>query len=187
MRFKFDFGEDDRRHGASDGWRFRRAAAHFKHGGRFRHGFGHGSIRRRGSTKFDILAVLADAPRHGYDIMLELERRSGMRPSPGSIYPALAMLEDGDFVRGRESDGKRIFEITDAGRTMLAERPAHETNGEFEDDERQLYIDGANAVRGLIGACKEAMRSRDASVIKRVVEIIERARRDVYTLLAAAE
>ena len=76
--------------------------------------------------KFEILAVLTSGPRHGYDIMLEIEAKTGMRPSAGSIYPALQMLEDGDFVRGEERDGHGVekrFETNPRGDAAARPRP----------------------------------------------------------------
>jgi DNA-binding PadR family transcriptional regulator len=163
-------------------------------GHRFRHhGFGRrfgramGRAGARGNLRFEILSVLADKPSHGYDIMLELEqRRGGFRPSPGSIYPALQMLEDGDFIRGRESEGKRIFEITETGRASLAE---YKEKGGFdrdaeEDSARELFGRGALALRGLVDAAKQVARLGNPRALERTAEVIDRARREIYTILA---
>ncbi|MGD0166722.1 MAG: PadR family transcriptional regulator [Gaiellaceae bacterium] len=68
--------------------------------------------------------LLAEAPRNGYQIMQEIEERSEgvWRPSPGSVYPTLQQLEDEGLVRSRESDGQRLLELTDAGRSALEGR-----------------------------------------------------------------
>src|SRR5664279_526956 len=96
---------------------------HFMGGRRGRrHGHGGFAQSERGSVKYDVLAILADGPRHGYEIMLAIEERRGFRPSPGSIYPALQMLDDGDFVSSSDVDGKRVYAITDKGREMLQTR-----------------------------------------------------------------
>jgi len=173
---------------------FERLEAHFKqHGRRFRHRFGHrfghGMARagNRGNLRFEILSVLNDEPRHGYDIMLEIEkRRGGSRPSPGSIYPALQMLEDGGFIRGKEVEGKRIFEVTETGLSILAE---YTEKGGFEreageDAERELLGRGALAVRGLVVAAKQVARMGNARALERTVEVVDRARREIYTILA---
>jgi DNA-binding PadR family transcriptional regulator len=72
-----------------------------------------------------ILALLAETPRNGYQIMQELEQRSrGMwRPSPGSVYPALQQLEDEGLVRAEEAGAGRTFQLTDAGRKYVADNP----------------------------------------------------------------
>ena len=97
-------------------------------GGRGRHGgrearWG-GPRMRRGDIRTAVLAVLTEGPGHGYDVMQNLEDKTGgaWRPSPGSIYPTLQLLEDEGLVRSTERDGKRVFEITDTGRIESADR-----------------------------------------------------------------
>src|SRR5437879_9066911 len=99
-----------------------------RHRGRGRHrdregGWG-GPRMRRGQIRTALLAVLAEEPGHGYDVMQNLEDKTGgaWRPSPGSVYPTLQLLEDEGLVRSTERDGKCVFEITEAGRTESAER-----------------------------------------------------------------
>jgi DNA-binding PadR family transcriptional regulator len=88
---------------------------------------GHGGHRkraRRGLIRGAILHLLDERPMHGYELITELEERTGGRwkPSPGSVYPTLTALEDEGLIRGTEEDGKKRFELTDAGRTWLADR-----------------------------------------------------------------
>src|SRR5438034_995425 len=96
--------------------------------GPFGHGpFGPGEPHRffgRGDLKFALLELLQERPMHGYEMMKALEEKSGgfYAPSPGSIYPTLQMLEDRGFVTSNNVEGKKIYTITDSGRTMLAER-----------------------------------------------------------------
>jgi DNA-binding PadR family transcriptional regulator len=79
---------------------------------------------RRGDVRLALLRLLADEPRNGYQLMQAIEERSGgfWRPSPGSVYPTLAQLEDEGLIRSVEADGARRFEITDAGRMHLEDR-----------------------------------------------------------------
>ena len=89
-------------------------------------GFGrHGGKARRGDIRTAALLLLAEEPRNGYTIMQEIEERSNgvWRPSPGSVYPALAQLEDEGLIRSEESEGRKRFAITDAGREQIASRP----------------------------------------------------------------
>lgn len=90
-----------------------------RHGGRF---FGHGDLR------FVLLALLEQQPRHGYELIKELEERTGgaYRPSPGVIYPTLAMLEDEGLIRQAESEGgRKQFALGETGRAELEKyRPA---------------------------------------------------------------
>nr|MBA3890920.1 PadR family transcriptional regulator [Gemmatimonadaceae bacterium] len=78
----------------------------------------------QGDLKFVILRLLAEKPRHGYDIIKELEERSGgtYSPSPGTVYPTLVLLEDMGFARATpEESGRKIYSITDEGRAHLEE------------------------------------------------------------------
>src|SRR5215218_1395418 len=90
-------------------------------------GFGppRGPRKRRGDVRTALLLLLAEEPRNGYGLMQEIEDRSegAWRPSPGSVYPALQQLEDEGLVRGTEVDGRKAFELTDAGRAHVAQRP----------------------------------------------------------------
>src|SRR5512144_962499 len=79
---------------------------------------------RRGDVRLALLRLLAEEPRNGYQLMQAIEQRSeGLwRPSPGSVYPTLAQLEDEGLIRSAESDGARRFELIDAGREHLDAR-----------------------------------------------------------------
>jgi DNA-binding PadR family transcriptional regulator len=95
--------------------------------GRGKGGHGRGRAGRlfeQGDLKYVILRMLEEKPRHGYDIIKELETRVGGAyvPSPGTVYPTLTLLEDLGFARVvPEEGGKKIYEITDEGRKHLAE------------------------------------------------------------------
>src|SRR5271163_2382593 len=91
-----------------------------------RGGRGRGRRARRGDIRTAALLLLAEEPRNGYQIMQEVQERSGgmWSPSPGSVYPALAQLEDEGLIRTEEHDGSKLFAITDEGRALLAERGA---------------------------------------------------------------
>src|SRR4051812_34325932 len=79
---------------------------------------------RRGDIRTAVLAILAEEPGHGYEIIQRLEAKSqgAWRPSPGSVYPMLQLLEDEGLVQSAERDGKRVFQITDAGRQEAGQR-----------------------------------------------------------------
>lgn len=89
--------------------------------GRHRHGR-MGRLFEHGDLRFVILALLEEQPRHGYELIKELEERTGgaYRPSAGVIYPTLALLEDEGLIRpaGGET-GRKLYEVTDAGREAL--------------------------------------------------------------------
>src|SRR5215212_1448786 len=105
------------------GWR--RSRGESAYGGPFGRHRGGPFGGRRGSRMFDqgalrlvVLGLIAEEPRHGYDVIKALEERFAgtYSPSPGSIYPMLQMLEEADLVSSVMSGNKRLFSITDAGR-----------------------------------------------------------------------
>ncbi|HEY5340811.1 MAG TPA: helix-turn-helix transcriptional regulator, partial [Candidatus Aquilonibacter sp.] len=107
------------------------------------------------------------------------------RPSPGSIYPALQMLEDGDFVRGSERDGKRVYEITDAGRKLLADRePSEDGNAAGEAAFMATVAEAMRQVHGIKDAAKQIARSGNLELYKKAVAVLDRARRELFELLA---
>ena len=83
---------------------------------------GRGPRARRGDIRVAVLRLLAEQPMHGYQIIQELGSRTGgvWNPSPGSVYPTLSALEDQGLVRADEVEGRRVFQLTDAGREQLA-------------------------------------------------------------------
>jgi DNA-binding PadR family transcriptional regulator len=87
-------------------------------------GRGRDRVFARGDLKYVILDLLKDQPRHGYDVIRALEERfrGFYRPSPGSVYPTLQLLEDLGYVTATEQEGKRVYAISDAGRAFLAEQ-----------------------------------------------------------------
>src|SRR3954452_17621219 len=96
------------------------------HGGQgfgppFGPGFGRGPRARRGDVRAALLVLLAEEPRNGYGLMQEIEARSNgaWRPSPGSVYPALSQLEDEGLVRAQEAGGRKLFDLTEEGRTYV--------------------------------------------------------------------
>jgi DNA-binding PadR family transcriptional regulator len=78
----------------------------------------------RGDLKYIILELLKEQPRHGYDIIRALEERmrGRYRPSPGSVYPTLQMLEDLGYVSSSQQEGKKVYTITDEGLRYLNEQ-----------------------------------------------------------------
>ena len=156
----------------------------FGHGG-FGHGRGFRGGRARGEMKYEILEILALGPRHGYDIILAIEAKTGMRPSAGSIYPALQMLEDGDFVIGSERNGKRTYEITDKGRELLAQRePAPDEEGFDMAGFAGVIAEAMRQVHGIKDAVKQVARSGNIELYKKALPILDRTRKELYALLS---
>ena len=87
--------------------------------------FGRGRFFGSGEVRLAILSLLAESPKHGYQLMKELEERSGglYRASAGSVYPTLQQLEDEELIASSQPDGKRVYTLTDAGHAELAKDP----------------------------------------------------------------
>jgi DNA-binding PadR family transcriptional regulator len=150
--------------------------------------FGRGPRAGRGDVRAGILALLAEAPMHGYQIMRELADRSGgvWRPSPGSIYPTLQQLQDEGLVRGEEEEGgRRLFHLTDSGREAAAAATAGGTPWEAVADPS---LAGARELRDLVGGVMGAARSIVASgtpeQVQEAGEVLRDARRRLYRILA---
>ena len=177
-------------HALSADWRhFMRGSTHGfgrKFGkGLFDFGWSGGQRARRGDIKYLILDLLAGRPRHGYEIMTELEAAHGYRPSPGSVYPTLQMLEDGAFVTSEQHEGKRIYTITQEGRELLAARTIHEAGPEdLGDFVREVAKEGKEAIWQLTMAIGQAAKLRDPQIWKRVTSVLDAARKEIYQILA---
>jgi len=149
-----------------------------------------GRRARRGDVRTAVLAVLADRPLHGYDVIRELEQRSGgaWSPSPGSIYPTLQMLEDEGLVTGQEQDGKRVYSLTDAGRAELQER--RERAGGADPWDHGGVPEGFAKLRDagfqLGAAAMQAARTASPEQLDEVTGILSEARRKIYEILARA-
>lgn len=78
----------------------------------------------RGDVRSAVLALLAEQPMHGYQMIQEISERSGgaWKPSPGSVYPTLQQLEDEGLVRAQEQDGRRVYHLTEQGQRVVTER-----------------------------------------------------------------
>jgi DNA-binding PadR family transcriptional regulator len=143
---------------------------------------------RRGDIRTAVLAVLAEEPGHGYDVIQRLEEKTGgaWRPSPGSVYPTLQLLEDEGLVRSAERESKRVYEITAAGRDEATRRIEDAGGTPWDlagrDDDRIGEL--RDATRQLFVAAKQVGISNDRERLARTIEILKRARKEIYTLLA---
>ncbi|HEX5726075.1 MAG TPA: PadR family transcriptional regulator [Longimicrobiaceae bacterium] len=149
-----------------------------------------GRVFEQGDLKYVILKLLDEKPRHGYEIIKELEERFGgaYSPSPGTVYPTLSMLEDLGYARATpEEGGKKIYEITPEGREYLAQHRGtvddiFERIAEFG---AAMFSDDAVAVQRAFGDLARATfrqavgGGRDRERLKRIREVLERAAREI--------
>jgi DNA-binding PadR family transcriptional regulator len=153
--------------------------------------FGRGRKARRGDVRAAALVLLESEPRNGYQLMQEIERRSdgAWRPSPGAVYPALQQLEDEGLVRTRETDGRKLFELTDAGRAHVEEHRA-ELGEPWEAFSRDVSDEGwelARLVKDVAVAMTQVMRAGDEAQIERARKVLADARKALYLILADDE
>ncbi len=164
-------------------------------------GRGHGHGERGGRRRmFDgtelrliLLKLIEEQPRHGYDLIKEIEERTGgaYAPSPGVVYPTLTMLDDMGLIEENKSEGaKKQFAITEAGTAHLAER-AEEVEALFE---RLTQLAGVRAradggpVRRAMGNLRAVLQERlaaetvDTDMLHNVAEILDEAARKIERL-----
>jgi len=147
---------------------------------------GHGRRRaRRGAVGQSILALLAEQPMNGYELMSELDERSGGRwkPSSGAIYPALQRLEERGLISSTDDDGKPRYEITDDGRTRLEE----------SDDGRGMPWEGGGVGRNgevraalaeLVGPVRQIGRFGSPQQVAAATAQLKEATATMYRILA---
>ncbi|WP_347352165.1 PadR family transcriptional regulator [Intrasporangium sp.] len=149
---------------------------------------------RRGDVRSAILAVLADEPMNGYQVIQQIAERSGgaWKPSPGSVYPTIQQLEDEGLIMGIDEGGRRVLRLTDAGRQYVE---AHEDeldetwepfeSGRARSERGQPMGSGFERVIGqVIGAVWQVMVSGTEQQRADAAEILAETRRRLYELLA---
>jgi DNA-binding PadR family transcriptional regulator len=133
-----------------------------------------------------VLALLADRPMHGYEMITELDERTegAWRPSAGSIYPTLQLLEDEGLIAGEESQGKRRFVLTDAGKAAAESRsgdaPWEEVKAGTAPESLRLF----RAAQQLREAVAQVFHAGDEAQRERVRELLDETRRKIYGILA---
>jgi DNA-binding PadR family transcriptional regulator len=147
---------------------------------------GHGRRGRRGDVRAAILVLLAERPMHGYEMIQEIAARSEdlWRPSPGSVYPTLQLLVDEGLIVGTETEGsKRLFELTDAGRAA-AEKVGTPPWEEIAEAIDPSHISLRTATGQLFGAVAQSAHAATPEQQQRIIDIVNNARREIYTILS---
>jgi DNA-binding PadR family transcriptional regulator len=132
--------------------------------------------------------LLAEEPRNGYQIMQEIEERSDgvWRPSPGSVYPALQQLEDEGLIRACDRDGRKHYELTDAGRAYVQERdadapaPWEQMSGDVSDQAHEL----GRLIREVASAFTQVVKTGSEAQMGEARKVLTRTRKDLYRILA---
>lgn len=136
-----------------------------------------------------ILTLLAEQPRHGYEIISEIgERSAGLwRPSPGSIYPTLQLLADEGLVLSSEGGGKRLFELTPEGRTAVEQQESTPPWEHMAQEADPVEVDLRTAVGALMGAMHQVSAAASTAQKTKAVSVINEARRALYGILGEIE
>lgn len=162
-------------------------------------GFGHGPggpppwkggrRARRGDIRWALLLGLLDGPAHGYELIGRLEARTGggWRPSPGSVYPTLQLLEDEGLVSSREEGGKRVFELTDAGRTAANKAAEGVDAGAWGAGGAAQQAGLQQAMGTLRLAARQIAVAGDDAQTAAAITVITEARQRLYRILAGDE
>jgi DNA-binding PadR family transcriptional regulator len=135
-----------------------------------------------------ILALLAEEPRNGYQIIQEIGQRSGgaWRPSPGAVYPALQQLADEGLIEGEEGGGRKTFRLTDAGRAYVEERadeltaPWEEMTPDLGEGVPELFRQAAQAG----SAVMQIVHTGSPEQVSQARDVLAETRRKLYRILA---
>ena len=153
--------------------------------------FGRGPKASRGDVRAAILALLDEEPMHGYQMIRELDERSGgvWRPSPGSVYPTLQQLEDEGLVRLVEADGRKVFHLTEAGQVEVSAReggrpaPWDEVGGEVDTSVFELR----DLVGQIGGAVRQVVHAGNPAQVQAAKVLLASTRKALYRILAEDE
>lgn len=141
-----------------------------------------------GEVRLAILSLLSDGPRHGYQLMKDLEERSGglYKASAGSIYPTLQQLEDEDLITSDQQSGKRVYSITDAGRAELDKDPESvrriwDRARKWEEWGQYMHPETFSVLKPMGSLMQSAFRAAGRAAGKpdlenRIREVLDRAR-----------
>ncbi|MEU0740174.1 PadR family transcriptional regulator [Streptomyces sp. NPDC006134] len=141
---------------------------------------------RRGDVRASILALLKDRPMHGYEMIQEIAERSGgvWKPSPGSVYPTLQLLEDEGLIVSESEGGKKLFSLTEAGRAAAGEGP----EAPWEEASRGVDWEALNDIRqagfGLMEAFGQVWKTGSKEQREKALAVIGDARKKLYLILA---
>lgn len=144
--------------------------------------------RNRGDVRTAVLAVLAEQPMHGYQIIQEITERTdgAWIPSPGSVYPTISQLADEGLVCTEKAGGRTVAQLTEQGQTYAGEHRSEldamwQTNGTAADDEvGELRSVG----QGLLAAAAQVARTGTPEQLTEAVRLLADTRRRLYLLLA---
>jgi DNA-binding PadR family transcriptional regulator len=145
-----------------------------------------GSRAGRGDVRSAVLALLAEQPMHGYQIIREIDERSGgsWKPSAGSVYPTLQLLSDEGIITAEESNGRKTYALTEAGRDEVAESGATAPWQTGESTEHPGITALPKAGVELAQAAAQVGRTGSPEQVQQAVAVLDEARKRLYAILA---
>ncbi|MFY1632773.1 PadR family transcriptional regulator [Solwaraspora sp. WMMB335] len=157
--------------------------------GRGMGGRGGGRGRRRPNVRAAVLALLVEGPMHGYEMIRELDSRTGgaWRPSPGSIYPTLQLLEDEGLIVGTVDDtggSRRQYALTDAGRPEAEQAAQQAPWTELAPETVESWHDVRDAGLQAMDALRHVMLNGTGEQRERALAVLDETRRKLYAILA---
>ena len=158
----------------------------FGSGGRGGRRGGRGS---RPNVRHAVLALLLERPMHGYEMIQELDSRTNgiWRPSPGSIYPTLQLLEDEGLIEAEAAGGRKSYRLTADGRPEAETAAQNPPWSHIGDDTMSQVQDFRDAAVGIMGALKQVGFNGTPEQRQRALEILNETRRKLYAILADGE
>jgi len=144
---------------------------------------------RRGDVRAAVLALLLERPMHGYEIIQELDSRTNgiWRPSPGSVYPTLQLLEDEGLIEAAAEVGRKSYHLTDAGRPEAETAAQNPPWASIGDDTMNQVQDFRDAAVGIMGALKQVGFNGTPEQRQKALEVLNETKRKLYAILADAE
>jgi DNA-binding PadR family transcriptional regulator len=149
-------------------------------------GRGRGRGGRRPNVRAALLALLTERPMHGYEMIQELDQRTGgaWRPSPGSVYPTLQLLEDEGLITSTADEGRKQFRLTEAGQAEATAAAQDAPWNAFAAETINSWHDIREASMGAMNALRQVMRTGTEDQRARAAEVLDEARRKLYGILA---
>jgi len=165
---------------------------HFGPGGPFgpgQRGHRRGGRGSRLNVRPAVLALLLERPMHGYEMIQELDSRTNgiWRPSPGSVYPTLQLLEDEGLIAAEANGGRKSYHLTDAGRPEAETAAQNPPWASIGDDAMSQMQDFRDAAFGIMGALRQVGFNGTPEQRQKALEVLNETKRKLYAILADSE
>jgi len=160
-------------------------------------GFGGRERLERGTLRFIIMDVLKDSPKHGYEIIKQLEERThgAYSPSPGTLYPTLQLLEDQGIVHSDQESDRRVYNLTEAGRAELDRNAGLVASFWSRFEERQPSRPDMYELKFAADAMKDLLRTlaiglrtgafmNNPETVRKVRQALERCQNEIREIIS---